>query len=121
LVPAPEKLIGRALVLNNEQILMRTCYSLLCNKRHRTTIVPARMRANGNFNDASLKWLHLISVSTMCEEPERCCWTRVTPSVCIHVFLELDKPLATFLKFYVHQTFFKCEIVTDFKVTWHAN
>jgi len=28
---------------------------------------------------------------------------------------------ATFLKFYVHDTFVKCETITDFKGIWHAD
>jgi len=43
---------------------MRTSPLLLRNYRHRTTIAPARMRANGNFSDAILEQLHSVSVST---------------------------------------------------------
>jgi len=46
---------------------MRTFQSLLRNQRHRATIVPARMRAYGNFSDARLERLH--SVSTSCMRP----------------------------------------------------
>jgi len=33
---------------------------LLRDQRHRPTIVPTTMRANGNFSDASLEWLHSV-------------------------------------------------------------
>jgi len=41
---------------------MRTYHSLLRNQGHRATIVPARMRvrANGNFSDVGLDWLHSV-------------------------------------------------------------
>jgi len=35
--------------------------SLLCNYRCIATIVLARIKANGNFNDASLERLHSVS------------------------------------------------------------
>jgi len=34
---------------------------ILLTKRHRATIMPARMRANGNFSNASLERLHSVS------------------------------------------------------------
>jgi len=42
---------------------MRTYHSLLHNQCHRAMIVPAGMRANGNFSDARLEQLHSVSVS----------------------------------------------------------
>jgi len=42
---------------------MRTHHTLLRNQCHGATIVPARMRANGNFSDASLEWLRSVSVT----------------------------------------------------------
>jgi len=46
---------------NNRRVLMRTSDSLLRNYRYIATIVLARIKANGNFNDASLKRLHSVS------------------------------------------------------------
>jgi len=40
---------------------MRTSDSLLRNYRYIATIVLARIKANGNFNDASLERLHSVS------------------------------------------------------------
>ena len=40
---------------------MRTSDSLLRNYRYIATIVLARIKANGIFNDASLKRLHSVS------------------------------------------------------------
>ena len=40
---------------------MRSSDSLLRNYRYIATIVLARIKANGNFNDASLKRLHSVS------------------------------------------------------------
>jgi len=40
---------------------MRTSNSLLRNYRYIATIVLARRKANGNFNDASLERLHSVS------------------------------------------------------------
>jgi len=39
---------------NNRRVLMRTRNLLLRNYRYIATIVPARIKANGNFNVASL-------------------------------------------------------------------
>jgi len=46
---------------NNRRVLMRTSNSLLRNYRYTATIVLARIKANGNFNDASLERLHSVS------------------------------------------------------------
>jgi len=46
---------------NNRRVLMRTSNSLLRNYRYLATIVLARIKANGNFNDASLERLHSVS------------------------------------------------------------
>jgi len=43
---------------NNRRVLMITSNSLLRNLRHIATIVLARIKANGNFIDASLERLH---------------------------------------------------------------
>jgi len=40
---------------------MRTSYSLLRNYRYIATKVLPRMKANGNFNDASFELLHSVS------------------------------------------------------------
>ena len=46
---------------NNRGVLMKTSNSLLRNYRYIATIVLARIKANGNFNDASLERLHSVS------------------------------------------------------------
>jgi len=46
---------------NNRRVLMRTSYSLLRNYRYIATIVLARIKANGNFIDASLERMHSVS------------------------------------------------------------
>jgi len=46
---------------NNRRVVMRTSNSLLRNYRYIATIVLARIKANGNFNDASLERLHSVS------------------------------------------------------------
>jgi len=46
---------------NNRRVLMRTSNSLLRNYRYIATIVLARIKANGNFNNASLERLHSVS------------------------------------------------------------
>ena len=46
---------------NNRRVLMRTSNSLLRNYRYIATIVLARIKGNGNFNDASLERLHSVS------------------------------------------------------------
>ena len=46
---------------NNRRVVMRTSISLLRNNRCTATIVLARIKANGNFNDASLERLHSVS------------------------------------------------------------
>jgi len=45
---------------------MRISYSLLRKKRHRATIVPARMKANENFNDAGVERLRSVSAIAIC-------------------------------------------------------
>ena len=50
---------------NNAQVLIRTSHSLLRNQRHRAIIVPVRMRANGNFGDKNLEWLHWVNKKCM--------------------------------------------------------
>jgi len=40
---------------------MKTSHSLLPNPRHRATIMPAGMRANGNFSDSGLERLHVAA------------------------------------------------------------
>jgi len=48
----------------------------------------ARMRANGNFSDASHKTLQLaFSHYKLHDEPEWRCWAGVAPGVCVCVFL----------------------------------
>jgi len=42
---------------------MNTSHSLLCNQRHRTTVVLVRIGSNGNLIDASPERLHSVSVS----------------------------------------------------------
>jgi len=47
-------------ILDNTSLLwLIHCYVTI---RHRTTIVSARIRANGNFGDVSMEWLHSVSV-----------------------------------------------------------
>jgi len=46
---------------NNRRVLMKTSNSMLRNYRYIATIVLARIKANGNFNDASLRRLHSVS------------------------------------------------------------
>jgi len=46
---------------NNRRVLMRTSKSLLRNYRYIATIELARIKANGNFNNASLERLHSVS------------------------------------------------------------
>jgi len=46
---------------NNRRVLMRTSNSLLGNYRYIATIELSRLKANGNFNDASLERLHSVS------------------------------------------------------------
>ena len=48
---------------NNGRFLTRTSHSLLRNQRHIGKIVPPRMRANGNFSDASLEWFYSVSIN----------------------------------------------------------
>jgi len=36
-------------LLNNGEVIIRTSYLLLRNQRHRATIMPSTMKANGNF------------------------------------------------------------------------
>jgi len=45
---------------NNRRVLMRTSNSFLRNYRYVATIVLARIKANGNCNDASLERLHSV-------------------------------------------------------------
>ena len=48
------------LILDNTSLLwLIHCYVTI---RHRTTLVSARIRANGNFGDVSMEWLHSVSV-----------------------------------------------------------
>ena len=46
---------------NNRRVLMRTSNSLLRNYRYIATVVLALIKANGNFNNASLERLHSVS------------------------------------------------------------
>jgi len=46
---------------NNRRVLMKTSNSMLRNYRYIATIVLARIKANGNFNDASLGRLYSVS------------------------------------------------------------
>jgi len=48
---------------NNGRILIKTPHSLLRNQRRRATIVPARIKANVNINDANLEPLHSVSIN----------------------------------------------------------
>ena len=70
------------------KVLTRTSHWLLRKTRHRATIVPARMRANGNFHliyvsDARLERLHKFyfvwTVCKMCDGPEWRWWHGVAP------------------------------------------
>ena len=54
---------------------MRTSHSLLRKWRHRATIVPARMRWNGNFSDASFERLYSVAIY----EPKWRCWVGAAP------------------------------------------
>ena len=51
--------------INNGDVIMRTSYSLLRNEHHRATIVPARMKANGNFSDASVERFYSVRINRM--------------------------------------------------------
>jgi len=42
---------------------MRTSHFLLRNKRHRASMMPARMKTNGNFSDASLERFYSVSIN----------------------------------------------------------
>jgi len=44
---------------------MRTSHLLLHNQRHRATVMPARMKATGNFNDASVGGFYSVRISRM--------------------------------------------------------
>ena len=46
---------------NNRRVLTGTSNSLLRNYRYIGMIVPARINANGNCNDASFERLHSVS------------------------------------------------------------
>jgi len=48
-------------LFNNGEVFMRISHWLLHNKRHRATTLPARMKANGNFSDASVERFYSVS------------------------------------------------------------
>jgi len=56
---------------------MRTSHSLLRNQRHRATVVPAGMRANGNYSDVSVERSHSVSINQLC--PSRGPWAACGP------------------------------------------
>jgi len=65
---------------NNRRVLMRTSNSLLRNYRYIATIVLARIKGNGNFNDASLERLHSVSgfgIDGVLSRVTRLTWSRL--------------------------------------------
>jgi len=52
-------------VTNNGEVIMRTSYVLLRNQRYRATILPARIKANGNFIDASVERLYSVRINRL--------------------------------------------------------
>jgi len=44
---------------------MRTSHLLLRNQRHSATVMPARMKATGKFNDASVGRFYSVRISRM--------------------------------------------------------
>jgi len=59
--------------MSNSHLLQR-------NQRHRVPIVSNRIRANGNFSDASLERLHSVTQHKSRDEPEWRYWPGVTPN-----------------------------------------
>jgi len=65
---------------NNRRVLMRTSNSLLRNYRYIATMVLVRIKANGNFNDASLERLHSVSgfgIDGVLSRVTRLTWSRL--------------------------------------------
>jgi len=47
------------------EVIMRTSHSLLRNERHRATLMPARMKANGNFRDTGVERFYSVKINRM--------------------------------------------------------
>ena len=52
-------------LLNNGEVVMRTSHLLPPNWRHRATLLPARMKANENFSEASVEQFYAVRINRM--------------------------------------------------------
>jgi len=86
---------------NSRGVLMRTSHCLLSNWRHRSTLVPTWMKANGNFSDASLERLHSLRKSCV-----------ISPSDAA----DLESPLSVGIQVSVLQPFWIAMIISCWNV-----
>jgi len=121
----------------NGQVFMRTSHSLLRNQRHRATVGPARIRANGNFSNANLELLHELyliwTVCEMCDEPKWRCWPGVVPGwlyVCIAQMMQKCQRMENWFEPYCYEELHSCkfwkikrlgECVPPIKCAWLQN